>query len=67
MEGVEYNNRLCAITDKLPIEFKNYVISESWDRGHSAGYSEILMIAESMTYDLIRVLTAYNERMEIEG
>ena len=66
MEGIEYNNRLCAITDTLPIEFKNYVISESWDRGHSAGYSEILLIAESMAYDLRKVLDEYNKRMGIK-
>ena len=66
MDGREYNNRLCEITDALPIEFKNYVISESWDRGHSAGYSEILMIAESMVYDLRKVLDEYNKRMGIK-
>ena len=67
MDGVTFNNRLCAITDVLPIEFKEYVLSVSWDRGHSAGYEEILNIAEGMTYDLKKVLTAYNERMEVEG
>ena len=47
----------------LPIEFSNYISWEAYDRGHSAGESEVDMIAASMANDLKPVIEAYTKRI----
>lgn len=65
MNQDEYVARMNAVQAALPIEFANYVSYEAWDRGHSAGYSEVVLYAESMAHDLGKVIAEYNKRMGI--
>ena len=47
----------------LPPEFVSYISWEAYDRGHSAGESEVDMIAASMANDLKPVIEAYTKRI----
>ena len=62
MDAITYNNRMVEITQGLPLEFAQLVLAESWERGHSAGFSEIILIAEDLAFKLSNVLAAYNKR-----
>ena len=59
----EYACRLDYILRKLPSEFKSYVSSAAYDRGHAYGQDEIDGIAEGMVADLAPVVAAYTERI----
>ena len=61
-----YSTRLDYILRKLPPEFQAYVSKVAWDRGHSAGASEVLLIAEEMAHDLVDVAYQYNQRLWLE-
>lgn len=49
------------------MEFGTYVAYEAWRRGHSAGYAEVVLIAEEMASDLLPVIAAYNIRKGIRN
>jgi len=51
----------------LPPEFVTYISVESYDRGHSAGESEVDMIAASMAIELKPVIEAYTKRIRSSG
>jgi hypothetical protein len=48
----------------LPKEFADYVRSESWEQGHSAGYDEVINIARNMSYDLKPIIEKYTKRIK---
>ena len=56
-------NAMDHILAKLPPEFQSYVSSEAWDRGHSAGESEVISIAKEMAHDLEAVIRKYTNRI----
>ena len=66
MNQEEYVTRMGAVESSLPMEFGTYVAHEAWQRGHSAGYAEVVLIAEEMAYDLREVIAKYNKRMGIK-
>ena len=47
----------------LPPEFAGYIAWEAYDRGHSAGESEVDMIAANMAIELKPVIEAYTKRI----
>lgn len=54
---------LLELVSELPDEFKEYVEKVSYERGHSAGYDEVLSIAKGMVYDLKLVVDKYTTRI----
>lgn len=54
-EAIEQENHLAKMEQILagchPL-VRKYIGMVSWDRGHSAGYEEVEMIARDMVYDL---------------
>lgn len=63
MNEEEYNEELAKAIENLPLEFRNYVSRASWERGHSAGYEEVVNIAQEMAYDLSQCIQQYHSRM----
>ena len=55
---IENENHLAKmeqiLADCHPL-IRKYIGMESWDRGHSAGYEEVEMIARDMVYDLAEI------------
>jgi len=60
----EYNSDLKKILETLPIEFRGYVSSSSYEEGHSSGYDEIINLAQSMAEDLNKAIDAYTLRIK---
>jgi hypothetical protein len=52
MESEEYNEKMEEILDGFPDNIKSFIRSESWERGHSSGYEEVLQIADDLASKL---------------
>jgi hypothetical protein len=61
MTKAEYEIKLNVIGDTLPMDCRNFVIHQAYDRGHSAGYEEILNIARDLTDDLLPCIRCYEK------
>lgn len=55
----EYHIEMKKILSEIPPEFHSYVTSESYDRGHSAGYEECVLIAQDIVYSLKPCIESY--------
>lgn len=66
MNSEEYNEELAEAIEELPEEFQSYVSHAAWERGHSAGYEEVVNIAREMASDLLPHLQRYQKRI-MEG
>lgn len=62
----EYLEAMKEAVSDLPKEFADYVTSEAYDRGHSAGYEEVVSIASGMAYTLLPVVKAFVARLLTE-
>lgn len=63
MTEPEYRNEMKNIVSQLPEEFRGYVESRAWDDGHSAGYEEVVSLAESMVDELLPCIDKYTKRI----
>ncbi len=59
MTETEFNEEMREITDQVPEAFRPYVTSESWDRGHSDGYEEVVLIAGNIVHALLPGIKRY--------
>ena len=66
MTGEEYNEELMQALEELPEEFQNYARQAAWQRGHSAGYEEVVNIAKEIVSDLLPHIKRYQRRI-MEG
>lgn len=64
LTDAEFGEEMKSILSKLPEEFRSYVSSSSWDRGHSAGYEEVIGIAREEAQNLAKCLEDYDENRE---
>ena len=64
MTADEYNADMEEELKDIPEEFRSYVSNESYDRGHSAGYEEVLSIAKEMIYNLKPCIENYRKRIQ---
>jgi hypothetical protein len=63
MTSEEYRQELAEILEPLPVEFHAFVGGEAWDRGHSAGYEEVINIARDMAFNLRPCVEQYTKRL----
>jgi hypothetical protein len=63
MNHEEYEEELTKAIEDLPPEFREYARQTSWERGHSAGYEEVVSIASGVTYDLLPHIQQYHNRI----
>lgn len=59
MTDAQYSDEMQEILSEVPVEFRSYVASESYDRGHSAGYEECTNIAQSIVAALKPCIEAF--------
>jgi hypothetical protein len=52
MTDVEYKAEMARILSGIPLAFRSFVERDAWERGHSAGYEEVINIASSLASDL---------------
>jgi hypothetical protein len=63
MNEDEYSEELLVAIEDLPLEFQQYVRSTAWERGHSAGYEEVVLIAQNIASDLKPHVERYQKRI----
>jgi len=51
----------------IPEEFKSWIRSEAWSRGHSDGYHEVLAIVRDHAYELLLIVEKYTKRILSEN
>lgn len=57
----EFNEELAEILKGLPEEFRVFVSSSSYDRGHSSGMEEVLNIANELASELSPCIEAFRQ------
>lgn len=63
MDSTEYHEEMGRLLEEIPEEFRGYVSSEAYDRGHSSGYEESFNIAQDITNTLKRCIDKYTKRL----
>ncbi len=61
LESHEYEAKLQSILSELPQSFRAFVSNQSWDRGHSSGYEEVLNIAQEIVSELAPAVKEYRQ------
>lgn len=62
----QFDERETALLQKLPIEFQSVISVEAYDRGHSNGREEVLIILDDMIDKLLPCIEAYTVRIRKE-
>jgi hypothetical protein len=63
----QYVTRKHELLARLPEELREWADSCSYDRGHSAGYSEVILELQSLVDGLEKPLAAFRERTTREA
>jgi hypothetical protein len=58
MTSEEYAVRMVLVLQPLPVAFRGWVEQQAYDRGHSAGYEEVVMLAEELVDGLLGCINA---------
>lgn len=66
MSQEQFNMRQAELLRALPEEFHGFVNSQAWERGHSAGLEEVMMIMEELTDALEKPIFNYTKRIQME-
>jgi len=64
MTEKEYLEALTDILNKVPPAFRGFVSAQAWDRGHSNGYEEVILLADNLADDLLPAIKEYRKRIE---
>lgn len=59
----EFHREESELLAKLPEAFRGMVGHSAWERGHSSGYDEVLLIANELVYDLLPAIKTYAETL----
>lgn len=59
MTKTEYDEEMQEICSHFPTDFGCFIASEAWDRGHSAGYEEVVNIAQDLKDKLWPIVKNY--------
>ena len=60
----KYDAVMTETVAKLPPAFRTYVRNSAYQRGHSAGYDEVISIARGMVYELAVAIEQYEKDLE---
>jgi hypothetical protein len=55
------------ILEGLPDEFQSFLRGQAWDRGHSAGFEEVISILKSLTADFREAFEKYRMNLSLMG
>jgi len=61
MTPEEYNKKHKELLDKIPEEFRGWLSWYSYDKGHSAGYEEVLLVLDDMVRGFLEPLNNYKK------
>jgi hypothetical protein len=59
MTADEFEAEMVDVVDSVPEPFRVWVRGQAWDRGHSAGYEEVVNIARDLADSLAPVVQDY--------
>lgn len=60
----EYQDEMAKVVKKIPDAFHAFVMNQSWDQGHSAGYEEVVNIADGLANSLVPAIKAFQESLK---
>lgn len=63
MTEEEFRAERKLLLEGVPAEFIEYIINESWGRGHSSGYEEVINYVKGMVGDLMPIIRDYTKRI----
>ena len=67
MTEAEYSTKQAELLEQVPPEFWGAFGYMAWQRGHSSGHQEVLMILEDMIYELKDSIKNFEERVRRES
>lgn len=62
MTSDEYNAEMDETLAEIPEEFRSFVRESSYERGHSAGYEQVVSIAHEMVFGLKPCIEAFKRK-----
>lgn len=62
--GAEYEADMAELLEQLPEQFRGFVSQKAYEDGHSAGYSEVLIHADSLVHGLVPAIKAYKDALQ---
>lgn len=62
----QYIQAMGGVLREIPLEFAVAIRAIAWERGHSCGYSEVLVEAEGLRDKLEPFIKAFEQRMRSE-
>jgi hypothetical protein len=63
MTDKEYEKELSEVLSGTPNEFHNFVLAESWEKGHSSGYEEVILAAQNLVDGLLPGIKEFEKRV----
>jgi hypothetical protein len=64
MNAVEFEQKQEAKLQDVPKEFHSPLRMIAWDRGHSSGHSEVLMILEDLVFHFKPAIDEYTKNLQ---
>ena len=63
MTEEEYNQEWKELLEDIPPEFHSFIQTDCYDRGHSAGYEEVINYAHEMVYNIKGPIKNFEKRL----
>ena len=63
MDPVTYSKQLKELLQPIPVEFHDYIEASAYDRGHSAGREEVLLLVTEIIGGLLPCIKSYRTRL----
>lgn len=63
MTDEEYQLEWTELLKDIPTEFHSFIKNDCWDRGHSAGYEEVINYAREMCYNIKEPIESFRRRL----
>jgi hypothetical protein len=67
MDAKEFNLKMSELLNDVPQCVGEFIITNSWERGHSAGHEEVYNIALGLKADLERVIAELKKSDSSDG
>ena len=63
MTEEEYNQEWKELLEDIPPEFHSFIQTDCYERGHSAGYEEVINYAHEMVYNIKGPIKNFEKRL----
>ena len=67
MTEQEFSEKQTELLNELPEEFKSVISGMAWERGHSAGYEEVVLYLQDYVNELKDPIKKFEERIRTKS